>query len=183
MNKNINLVFQLLTIIVIHSCNNHIQLNNPQMVNTKVKGISNSMKNNNHDSGVSNKIFIKPASINDDGNVYLFADSNTYTFNFGLNRCGCEFPFINRNNKISLKWAINNLSCDYKNTLSETFGLKNYPKNGDVFAEIQVLGDTALRINYLYKEFFALQNQKGRENKEYKIDSIFPTIFQCSKCE
>lgn len=70
-----------------------------------------------------------------------------------------------------------------KNFLSQTFGLRKYPKKNDIFAEIEPQGDSALRITYLFKEFINEQNRKGRENKEFKIDTLFPTIFKCSNCK
>ena len=132
----------------------------------------------------SEKVFVKAAGQNDDGAVYLGVDSNSVTFIFGLNRCEYSFPCINENNKIKLKWNLDyRVSCDYKNFLSETFGLERHPKKNEIFAEIEPQGDSALRITYLFKSFIDEQNRKGRENKEFKIDTIFPHTFKCINCK
>jgi hypothetical protein len=123
------------------------------------------------------KIFVKSGGPADDGAVYLTVDSNSVDFMFGLNRCEYSFPCFNENRKIRLKWNLEHGECDYKNSLSKTFGLKNYPKKNDIFAEIEPQGDSALRITYFFKEFINEQNREGRENKEFKIDTVFPTIF------
>lgn len=126
-----------------------------------------------------NIVFVKPGGQDDDGTVFLGVDSDAVTFIFGLNRCEYTFPCINEKNKIKLKWNLEyEAECDYKNSLSQTFGLKNYPKKNEIFAEIEPHGDSAIRITYLFKEFIDKQNRKGRENREYKIDTIFPTLFK-----
>jgi hypothetical protein len=124
------------------------------------------------------KVFVTPGGPDDDGAVYLGVDSISVAFIFGLNRCEYSFPCINEDHKIKLKWNLDNGECDYKNSLTQTFGLKNYPKKNDVFAEIEPQGDSALKVTYLFTDFINEQNKKGRENKEFKIDTIFPTIFK-----
>lgn len=62
----------------------------------------------------SEKVFVNAGGQNNDGEVYLGADSNSITLIFGLNRCGYSFPCINENNKIKLKWNLENGECDYK---------------------------------------------------------------------
>ena len=78
-----------------------------------------------------------------------------------------------------LKWDLDNNECDYRNSLSKNFGLKSYPRKGDIFVEIEPQGDSAIKVTYRFKAFIDKQNLQSRTNKEFKIYTLFPRIF-CS---
>lgn len=137
---------------------------------------------------LANKLYVKVGGKNDDGAVYLSADSsNRYGysvgFSFGLNRCGYQFATKDENNRIKLIWDTKGAWCDVTNSIKKTFGLKKYPKKGDVFAELFLIGDSAIGVNYFYSEFIDKQNEAGRNNKGLVIDTLFPKYFRCSTCE
>ena len=131
----------------------------------------------------SDEVFVNFWSKNDDGSVYISPDSNSVSFIFGLNRCEQSFPAIDSNNSIMLKWNMSEkIMCTYKNYFNQSFGLKKHPENGDIFAIILAKNDSILRINYVFKDFIDEQNKRGRINNEFKIDTLFPTLFKCTNC-
>ncbi|MEI6767162.1 MAG: hypothetical protein WCM76_16145 [Bacteroidota bacterium] len=84
---------------------------------------------------------------------------------------------------IILIWDTKGAWRDVRTSLDKTFGVKNYPKTGDIFAELSLRGDTAIYVNYLSPEFVDKQNEVGRKNKKLIIDTLFPEFFRCATCE
>ena len=190
-----NLVIIAVVTLCLMSCKNAENKSKNQIIETKIKSEKNDYSNPT-DSLLENNDYLKITDYFsnfsteyienhriiylNDGVVYFSAtDSSSVYFIWGLNRCECTYKTIDKNNRIILLWNTSNLNCNYNNHFKDIGNCKDYPKEGDPFAEV-LPNDSGIYINYLYPEFFSQQNTWGRENEEFRIDSVFPKVLKIS---
>lgn len=192
--KKYNLVIIGVISLFLISCKNTENKSENQIIENKIKSENNVDHTNSTDSLFEKNDYLKIADYFSnfstsyienhqiiylkDGVVYFSAaDSNSVYFIWGLNRCECKYKTIDKNNRIILLWNTSNLNCNYNNHFKNNLNCKYFPKEGEPFAEVFPI-DSGIYINYLYADFFSQQNLLGKENEEFIIDSVFPSILK-----
>ena len=85
----------------------------------------------------------------------------------------CQYYYFTYNfrDSIELLWTFKTDCKLNMNMLEKSFGLKNYPKNGDAFSSYKLVNDSIIKVNYYFSEWTTKINQVAE-------DSVFPKYFR-----
>ena len=104
------------------------------------------------------------------------------TCSVAFHQSGCSYWY---NSKQSQRYNYKNLSKtsfdlvwstqnrDKVEIIERSYGISNYPKDGDIFATYSVLNDSMIQVNYRFKEWTTKINTISK-------DSIFPKYLYSS---
>lgn len=85
-------------------------------------------------------------------------------------QCLFSFDLKLMSDTLFVKWGTENNNCTYDTGIRNSYGIKNKPLNGEIFATITMLNDSSLSIHYYNQKWI------DRFNKENN-DTLFPKLL------
>jgi len=105
----------------------------------------------------------------------IFFEKEKMDFGFSIS-CLYSFPIQFEQDKIIWYWS-DEMDCTIETNLDADFGLEKKPILGKPFAELKLISDSTITVNYFYKEWVNSYNSKEWQKFNDTLFLISPKDF------